>query len=68
MERLQNESMNSAKPLNDANARLTAEIKQLSKKPSAIADVESGGGEGVINFSSEGDDNAAPKSVVQSLK
>ena len=66
MERLQNESMNSAKPLNDA--RLTAEIKQLSKMPSAIADVESGGGEGVINFSSEGDDNAAPKSVVQSLK
>ena len=66
MERLQNESMNSAKPLNDA--RLTAEIKQLSKMPSAVADVESGGGEGVINFSSEGDDNAAPKSVVQSLK
>ena len=66
MERLQNESMNSAKPLNEA--RLTAEIKQLSKMPSAIADVESGGGEGVINFSSEGDDNAAPKSVVQSLK
>ena len=66
MERLQNESMNSAKPLNEA--RLTAEIKQLSKMPSAIADVESGGGEGVINFSSEGDDNVAPKSVVQSLK
>ena len=66
MERLQNESMNSAKPLNDA--RLTAEIKQLSKMPSAIADVESGGGEGVINFSSDGDDNEAPKSVVQSLK
>ena len=66
MERLQNESMNSAKPLNDA--RLTAEIKQLSKMPSAIADVQSGGGEGVINFSSDGDDNEAPKSVVQSLK
>ena len=66
MERLQNESMNSAKPLNDA--RLTAEIKQLSKMPSAVADVESGGGEGVINFSSDGDDNEAPKSVVQSLK